>query len=1539
MIRIILVTNPIDPGRGKIVREEQYKYPGLRILLISEVWDCSEDFEVWAKSHTVSVNGHVWAQSLWAEVAIKDGDCIVIAPIVKGGSLMKTLASVALMAGTIALTATGAGAVAGAWLGSLVFTGDIAIGATSAAIFAGAVSILGNLLIGAFLGPSQPTNKGSSASYDPDGPKSLAQSGSVIPKGYGTFMWGGNCIASFTDIAGSDQYINNLYCYGFGPARSITGIQIAGKDISEYQNTQYYTRLGTNDQTEIANFNQIVNGYPQETQCLAGIPVVVPGTGDLTQALQVDVAFPGGLFVNTNDGNIIPAVITYQVQYRVAANGLDAPGPWISPQYPQTTTPVVNFNPDGSAFLPFSWGVIATDLPGTAYVVYNMDNGPHTPGDVWTGPVQIETFEANGNHTTVNKNCTGEWQLLDITMNYVLVETWTNGYVDFVASQITACYNRTLILGLAPNKYDVQINKYGSARLHDDVPFGDNWSPNVGQDMWVHSINEVSYLDLCYPNMILIAIRILATTQLSGANLTCTAVIEHGCRSVDEGLMPAGLLNFEENNPACVAADMMVDDLYGGGSTGGCTAFNIEQFIDEWIQWADLNDTLAPDGNGNSIRLHAFNGVFDNEGDLWTQLNVVTAMSRACIVPLGLNYGVAVDDVVDAPVQMFTVGNIIQDSFTETFLNIDDRSSQVEIQFADSTRFYREDNPLVYMDPDQQNDGTLVKPTRIRAKGVTIPAQAWHMARYKQRSTEYLLRSGSFKTDTAGIACRPFNVIALQHDVPQWGFGGRTLPGSTANVLLLDRSDVTFVAGTSYSVMVLHPDLLRFTGTVGAIATTTNPPGFSLSVAGWTNTVRITRAIVDDVDCEVLNSSPGSVIVSPPPGFTPATGQPVELWDTDVMETVPVTGLDPFNKSLQLGTALSRVPQEYSSYIFGAAGSVKLVRVTLIRKSNEERSTIEWIDYDPDIYTLATPVIGETSAQTTSSPGVKSLTGKEIVQMVSGSYVSYASLAWQNGPDTVGVGIYITYPGSPAQAQLVARVGHATSYQVQQSPEVTAVYTVVGYDANDTYAGFTSAPSVTIETFGVATNLLLGSSFASGFTYWSISPRAGDTFVPSFADDGQAVYTIAGSALTDARQICLQQIPATKWSVGAYLMLSGYIEDSCESSSAPNVGQVSLAIVFQDATGAVLGMASVPAPLNGTTPTLNRFNTAVAQIPAGTAAVTVAVSLAGTGLNLPVGSTVTMSHFLLEVGSATQTEPSAWADIDVNGNVLDMFTTGSSTGLRVQGSVLPSFIGSFAYTTTGTTLTITWTGLIILWPDGATTYITDGDIQIAGLTASTDYFAFLYFNIVYAGIAAAVPGTPLGTPAILSAAYDPNADAACRQDGRVALTTGGFKMTTAATGGTGGGIGGNPIQCTVRGTVLQTPEGNLSNEVIKARFDAGEDVYLIGREGPELIAHTFWAPVQHTYLIEIEGFLSFGCSESTTLKPKGEDHRWCSHIPDGTLVDTVAGYRALSKVRVDEPNEVLFIELAGPSHEYLVVDGVWTHNKVRPPVLQDQPPS
>lgn len=1246
MIQIIQIVNPLQPSVGRVTLEVAYK-PESTIFdyldnLLPQQWQ-GGDGDVHPEL-AVSLNGKMVAPSLCVLTIPRDGDYIVVTPTLAGGSLLRTLAQVAVVAASIA---------------AVYFFGPAGAGITSAlwaSVIGAGISLGGNLLISAFL--NTPSTKLNTPTYAFDGPHSLAQSGTVIPKGNGLMRWGGNIIASFIDIEGPDQYINCLACYGFGPARTITGIQINGKDIAEYNNVQYYVRYGSNTQLPLPNFNRVVNGFPQTVQLLSAVPVIVPGTGTLTQILQVDVTAPGGLWEITNDGNLIVRQVIYLVEYSVAGAGA-----WQPVVQPLTTQDVVTYDPITGLPNPFdAWSAVATDLPPSSGVVYDTDGGPHTPGDVYTATQTITTTNPDSSTQTESKTVTGEWQLTRTDINQVEVLTWSAGYIVFGGADQSPLYNRTNIYGLPAAKYDVRVTKYGSGRIPSTVLPGDNINANIGQDIWIHSVNEIALLDLAYPNMILIGVRALATGQLAGSQVNITALIEHGLRTLDNNVLPGALQAFEEDNPACVSADMMLDTLYGGGQSPGINAGNINRFIDEWISWAELNDQLVDDGNGGSIRRHVFNGVFDSESNLWDSLNAVGRMSRAQLIPLGRDYGVFLDQP-DDPCQIFTMGNIGQDSFGETWMAIDDRANQIEIQFADSTRFYKSDNPIVYMDPANQDDGMITKNVRVDGKGITIPAQAWHMARFKERCNQFLLRTGSFKCDVDAIASRPGNVVILQHDVPEWGWGGRTLPGSTISSVNIDRDDLPFIGGTSYSLIVLFAAISRYTGTISAVSVLTDVTGAvtgtQLTLSSFDNLNRVTRAVVVvagvNFDCPISATGSGLVVVQPPAGFAAAIGQAYTLYDTDVMITSTVTGANA--TAVTLGTPLPQAPDDFATYFYGPVGTQKLVRIVNIRKASEFRATIEWIDYDARVYIDATPTIGETSAQITSNPGVTSLVGTEILVLTNGNYVPTAALSWQLGPDTVGVSIYSLVVGSPIGQlpTMVARLTNfPTSWQTQIAPGQATVYTVVGFDLVGNYAGFRTAPSVTIIGVGPTPNLLLNSNFSDGFTFWTTAQRSGDGFLPDLNNGGEAVYTVNGTALSAAQVLLTQSIAPSEWAIGDYLMLSGYFEDTAITTA--NIGRAVASISFLNAAGALIGGTSANAidTLGATPPGFVRINTATTIIPALTAGIIVTIQISPAGIggtHLLVGSTLSIATLLLELSTSTQTVPSIWSGSPPAGQV------------------------------------------------------------------------------------------------------------------------------------------------------------------------------------------------------------------------------------------------------------------------------------------------
>ena len=1351
MLKLIRVTNPLLPAEGRIERE--LEHTDLQTL---DVYLASETTEACA----VSLNGRIWPQEQWTKIRPVDGDSIVIAPIVEGGSFLRTLASVA---------------VVGASIAAYFFLGPLGpLTNMTASLIAGAISAVGGALVNIFMGPAPPSTKAETPSYAFNGPTTLAQAGSPIPKAYGRFLSGGCVIEQFTDVEGQNTYINALVCYGFGPALSLNQLELNGKDVSLYQNVDYYFRTGTNNQTPVQGFGRIVNGYAQDTKCISGQPVIVPGTGTQTQALQVDVQFPVGVFRTDDSGNVKTLVITYLVEYSVAgAND------WQPVLQPQNTHDLVTYNSNGTESYPY-WSAVATDLPAGSGVVYSTDSdsGAHYVGEPWNETQTVEVFQPNGNHSTYSRLFQGEWMKTDPTLNQVVVDTWSQGYVEYLDNRTSVLYNRTSIYGLAPNKYDVRITKYGSAPQHNDVSPGDNENPRTGEQVWVHNVNEITFRTLAYPNMVLVGVRALATNQLSGGNPQILADI-----TFDASMpMPAELAAFPHDNPACIAVDMMTSPVYGGGAD--ITLANIEPYIDQWVSWGDLNEELVPDGDGGSVRRHPFNGVFDTDESLWAQLSKVGQMSRASLLQIGANYGVFVDQA-EAPVQMFSMGNIVKDSFQMSWLALDDRATQVDVEFADYTRSYRTDSPVTAIDPADIDNGVILKPTRIKLVGCTVPAQAWHNANFRLQTAKKLLTTGTFTTGMAGIACRPGNVIVLQHDVPSWGYGGRTLPGSTQTTLVLDRDDLPFIGGSAYNVLVLQPSVLRYIGTIGF--TDIRGGVCTLSVTNYDGLQRVTRMVINGEDRAITGSGNGILTVEGSTVFG-APNAAYQLYDTDVMDTQAVAGLA--GNVATLSTPLQADPGPFATYIYGQAGrEATEVRVVAIRRSDETHCQIEWQQYDPDIYNDGVPVIGATIIGGATAAAVTDLLLTESNVLQSGGYATYAQLSWKNGQTTVGVEIYGSVDDGPER--FLDRVVGGTTYRMQVAPADSWFFRVVGYDSYDNFGPMQTAPTATILSNGPIKNLVQGADFAAGFAYWGREGRPQDLMVTSSANTGEVVYTVQDSTFvapppSQGEFFLYQTLSPEEYQAGQWLLISAYL-----SASSGCTGDLVLRLeiggtIYDTGTGTDAALH-----LTGAAAGPTRVVGKPQQVPdvAGTE-ITVQWLFVQSTLSqpniVPSGAVFTMDHPMVEIVSGPSvTTPSPWSQTDVLAQVGGLTAAGSSTALRAQASISPLVSGTIAYQFTDTGITYSWASLTINWRDGGQTYIKDGAILTTGLAASTQYCGFLYYDVVLGVIALSMAGADSGTPAQLFSAYNPTADAACYMDGQVPLTPGGLFVTTQATPASG----------------------------------------------------------------------------------------------------------------------------------------------------------
>lgn len=309
---------------------------------------------------------------------------------------------------------------------------------------------------------------------------------------------------------------------------------------------------------------------------------------------------------------------------------------------------------------------------------------------------------------------------------------------------------------------------------------------HVNKVYWVQ-LTQIIYDDFVHPGKALIGIKALATSQLSGTDPKVTWIQERS-----EVYVFNPYINKYEaqpaDNPAWAAYDLIhICRKIGGeyivfGQPHMCLDYNA------FKAWADKCKT-----NG-----FTFNYIYDTAMRLWDALKYPEAVGRGKVIPVGTRF-TCVSDYQSTPVQLFTVANIKHGSFNEEFQGVEARANSVEISFLNKDKDYERDVIPVYGDTYDESD-TLTNPAQVELMGCTSLEQAYKHGKHFLRCNKYEIRTVTIEAFTDAIACTVGDIILIQHDIPEWGEGGRVVAVS-GQTITLDK-EVSVQPGKSYQLLI-----------------------------------------------------------------------------------------------------------------------------------------------------------------------------------------------------------------------------------------------------------------------------------------------------------------------------------------------------------------------------------------------------------------------------------------------------------------------------------------------------------------------------------------------------------------------------------------------------------------------------------------------------------------------------------------------------------------------------------------------------------------
>lgn len=799
VIDVIRILNPFDPRDH--VRETMD-------------WSASKTLADYfplgtANAVIVSVSGKIVEEDQFPLTYLAPGDNLVICPIPQGGG--KGGKSILSMIAMIAISMVAPQVAAGLY-SSMGGTLVMANAGTILSVMTVGVTMAGSMLVNALLAPSKPTSRtassgalgASAVTYGIDGAKNTSVEGIVVPVLYGEFRVGGNIVNLYVQNDGDTQVLYMRVVVSEGEISRLEDIELNDQPIANFTGVETDVRYGTSSQTIMNWFADTITPVSIGTQVTTGYTYYTTSAID---QFRVDLVASAGLYgVDTTTGGRYSVTVPMEIDYRLVG------GTW----YPMEMQ---------SAFV---GNRSATAISSTASVLVGGGEG----GDSWREVVTITgwtwaeanpfgasaIYAAEGSGATI----TNPVALAHLNANYPSGGT---GYVPINSTGVTLTDTKTTAVrrSVTSNKlprgaYEIRIRRLTS----------NSGDANVADDVYISDINLILLEDMAFPNTAMLGVKIRLYEQLTGVPKV-TFVARGKLVLVNRlpliGGEPAGRNWYREysTNPAWIVWDILTNTRYGGGMN--TARLDLGSFQD----FADYCNTAAL----------TWNGPVDTEMNTWDTCQLVLRVGHAQLVGVGTRFMVVIEKA-DTAVMMFSVANMIENSFKESWLPISDRANEIEVTYFDKLDKYKQRTLKVY-DGAALAAGRPQRNSAITLFGVTDHDTAYKEGLFQLNLNRYILQTIEFSAPLEAIACSVGSLIYVQHDMPQWGFGGRFAAGSTKSVLNLDR-EVTMTTGLQYKALTIQDALLRSGGAVTSVV------GNSVYLSDYDGNPSVKRLKVGTVD-------------------------------------------------------------------------------------------------------------------------------------------------------------------------------------------------------------------------------------------------------------------------------------------------------------------------------------------------------------------------------------------------------------------------------------------------------------------------------------------------------------------------------------------------------------------------------------------------------------------------------------------------------------------------------------------------------------------
>ncbi len=235
--------------------------------------------------------------------------------------------------------------------------------------------------------------------------------------------------------------------------------------------------------------------------------------------------------------------------------------------------------------------------------------------------------------------------------------------------------------------------------------------------------------------------------------------------------------------------------------------------LESFGEWADYCDETigVVDGTDETIFRWRIGLAIDQQRPFMDALQQIASCGRAQIIRVGDVFKAKVDKAA-SPVQLFTMGNIVRDSFQMQWASTKDRSNVIDVQFLNAEKNYDHDLAPLY-DEDALSAGELNREESISLFGLTSRTRAYRACQYYLNVNRLLKRTIQFRAGIDAVIAEAGDVISFQHERPNWSsVGGRLDADAPSSTSIILPRDIVVGSGETWKVVV------RTTGASGSTA-------------------------------------------------------------------------------------------------------------------------------------------------------------------------------------------------------------------------------------------------------------------------------------------------------------------------------------------------------------------------------------------------------------------------------------------------------------------------------------------------------------------------------------------------------------------------------------------------------------------------------------------------------------------------------------------------------------------------------------------------